>query len=114
MWRKAVIKRIKRAINVVVSCKTKMPPNYVTDKRSNKMMKQVNKVDFDPNNGDCIFTVPGHEQMTDTVFIGGKSVDAIIVSGDGVDHGQIQDLLGGCINKAEAIMRGTKCRRSGG
>ena len=58
---------------------------YVSDKRSNKTMKQINNVDFDQNNIDCIFTVHGHEQMTNEVFIDGKSVVAIIDSGAGVD-----------------------------
>ena len=36
-------------------CKIKMA--YDTDKRSSKMVKQVNSVDFDQNNNDCMFTV---------------------------------------------------------
>jgi len=49
-------------------------------------MKQVNNIDIDQNNIDCIFKVHGDEQTTaELVFTDGKSVVVVIDSGAGIN-----------------------------
>jgi len=82
--------KCSRVGHIAKVCKTKT--QKPTDRRSHQT-KHVNCVDrdlddVDQSNGDvveCIFTVNGHEHMTDEVFINGKPVNAIIDSGAGVN-----------------------------